>query len=348
MAKERDTAPEGEPARSGRLPLTGDRAPAGAGRHAKAPEASPAGAVRGGSLPCDLPLDGGRIPSLATLFRRYRVFRVVCLCLLAAIAALAVVLAVRACAPSQPEGVEDGVVSGTDAFFAGATAVSADVLDRAQRGVGAITGVVCIDAGHGGGADLTLTPIGPGSSEMQNVEPGGTSGVVTGRDEAEVNLEIALRLKEKLVDAGVTVVMVREDNETVLSSEQRAQIANAAGADLFVRLHCDGSDDPSTYGFSTLIPGYNEWTAGIVESSAYAASIMHPIIIAESGANDAGIVERYDLAGFNFCAVPSVLFEMGFMSNPDEDVLLSDPTYQDTLAQAICDGVLAYLEAVSG
>lgn len=322
--------------------------PSGAGRHAKGTGGPASGPNGAGSLPCDLPLDGGRIPSLASLFARYRAFRVVCLCALLAVAALAAFSAVRACAPAEPVGARDGAVSGAESFLADASAVSSEVLDRALRGVGAVTGVVCVDAGHGGGADLALTPIGPGSSEMQYVEPGGTSGVVTGRDEAEVNLEIALRLKEKLVDAGVTVVMVREDNETVLSSEQRARIANAAGADLFVRLHCDGSDDPSAHGFSTLVPGYNEWTAGIVESSAYAAAVMHPVIVAESGAADAGIVERYDLAGFNFCEVPSVLFEMGFMSNPDEDVLLSDGAYQDGLAQAICDGVLAYLEAVSG
>ena len=36
------------------------------------------------------------------------------------------------------------------------------------------------------------------------------------------------------------------------------------------------------------------------------------------------------------------------MSNPDEDVKLSDPAYQDTLAQAICDATIAYLKAVSG
>ena len=52
---------------------------------------------------------------------------------------------------------------------------------------------------------------------------------------------------------------------------------------------------------------------------------------------------EHEHAGFNFCEVPSLLFEMGFMSNPDEDVLLCDPAYQDTLASAIalsrgCDG----------
>lgn len=84
-----------------------------------------------------------------------------------------------------------------------------------------------------------------------------------------------------------------------------------------------------------------------MESSAYAASIMHPIIIGELGANDMGVVERTDLAGFNFCQVPSVLFEMGFMSNYEEDLLLNDPAYQERLAQAICDATVAYLEAVS-
>ena len=63
---------------------------------------------------------------------------------------------------------------------------------------------------------------------------------------------------------------------------------------------------------------------------------------------DVGIIERNDLAGFNFCEVPSVLFEMGFMSNYEEDLQLNDPVYQERLAQAICDATIAYLEAVSG
>lgn len=230
-------------------------------------------------------------------------------------------------------------------FLDSVTQVGRDVQARAAAGEGIVTGTVCIDAGHGGGSDLTLTPIGPGSSDMQYVEPGGTSGVVTGVEESAVTLAVALLLRDKLRDQGITVVMVREDDSRCYSSEERAEIANSCNADIFLRLHCDGSDSSEPSGFSTLIPGYNEWTADIVDSSAQAAYLMHPIIVSETGARDAGIVERTDLAGFNFCKVPVVLFEMGFMSNPEEDQRLCSSEYQETLAQAICDATVAYLES---
>ena len=319
-----------------------------------------------GQLPCDLPLEEGRRArpatdgfaaeegdarprwGLATLPGRTRAVILVLLAVLAALLVCAAVLGVRGCAQDGPGAVCAAAGQAADGLVSDALQAGRGVAARAERGEGLVSGTVCIDAGHGGGSDLTLTPVGPGSDEMQYVEPGGASGCVTGAEESEVTLAVAKLLQQKLADLGVTVVMVREDNDTVLSSEQRAEVANSCGADLFVRLHCDGTDDSSVSGFCTLVPGYNDWTAGIVDSSAYAASVMHPIIVAETGANDQGVVQRTDLAGFNFCQVPSVLFEMGFMSNPDEDVRLSDPAYQETLAQAICDATVAYLESLSG
>ncbi len=304
------------------------------------------------SLPCDLPLDdrGGGLRAFVQTCQSSPAARrggVLAVAVLAVVAVVLVTLLVQVLSAPRYGEVARAAGEGAVGVLAAAVQTGTEAQARAAAGKGPVDGVVCIDAGHGGGSDLTLTPIGPGSTEMQYVEPGGTAGVATGRSEAEVTLEIALLLRDKLEEAGIEVVMVREDNETIMSSEQRAQIANEAGADIFLRLHCDGSEDSTVSGFSTLVPGLNEWTAAIVESSAFAASIMHPIIIAETGANDQGIVERTDLAGFNFCEVPSLLFEMGFMSNAEEDVLLSDPDYQETLAQAICDATIAYLEAVS-
>ena len=267
-------------------------------------------------------------------------------CVLAA----AAIAGVGACAYASCNAQASGQLTGAagraaQGLMGSVSQVGRDVQSRAISGEGIVTGTVCVDAGHGGGSDLTLTPIGPGSSEMQYVEPGGASGSTTGVEEADINLAVALLLRDKLQDKGVTVVMVREDDSRCYSSEERAEIANSCNADVFLRLHCDGSDSSEPHGFSTLVPGYNEWTADIVESSAQAANIMHPIIISETGAADAGIVERTDLAGFNFCKVPVVLYEMGFLSNPEEEQRLCTSEYQDTLAQAICDAAVSYLES---
>ena len=297
----------------------------------------------------DLPLRRGNpvLEVLSALSGGARLAVVLCAIALVCL----VVVGFVTCPGPRAAGVQAGV---SQAASQGAADMAADVRtsgddarSRLASGDWPVRGVVCIDAGHGAQADLTLTPIGPGSSEMQYVEPGGATGVATGVPEYEVALEMALRLQQKLEAMGVTVVMVRTTNDVVLSSEQRADIANAAGADLFIRLHCDGGDDPSVSGFSTLVPGYNDWTAPIYESSRAAADIMQPIVIERTGANDAGIVERSDLAGFNFCQVPSVLFEMGFISNPEEDVRMNDPAYQDVLAGAMAEAAAAYLRSVS-
>lgn len=299
------------------------------------------------SMPCDLPVESGPtwFARLVAEPGRRRALLAGAAVIVVAVLVVAAIAAVRGCSSARGP-VFESAAAGMSVLTANALEVGDEAQAKAVRGEGKVSGTVCIDAGHGGGADLTLTPIGPGSDEMQYVEPGGTAGVVTGTAESQITLAVALLLEDKLEEAGIDVVMVRTTDDVVMSSEERARIANECDADVFLRLHCDGSEDPSVRGFSTLVPGTNEWTAPIVESSAYAAQIMHPVIVSELGANDLGIVERVDLAGFNFCEVPSLLFEMGFMSNPDEDVLLNDAEYQDKLAQALFDATVAYLEAV--
>jgi N-acetylmuramoyl-L-alanine amidase len=271
--------------------------------------------------------------------------------LVALIVALA--LSVRASLPSAPAGTSvtsSGSAPGPRSSLApSAGSSSRDALsaatsadDRPLRGV-----TVCLDPGHGSIPDLDLTPKYPGATDaMQYVEPGGAQGVLTGTPEYEVTLDVALRLRDLLEGLGAEVVMTRTTDDVVLSSQQRAEIANECDADLFIRLHCDGDDDdPSRSGFSTLVPADTEWTHDIQVRSLEVARAMHSVIVSELGCVDGGIVERSDLAGFNFCDVPSVLFEMGFLSNPEEEARLCDEAYRQALAQAIADATAACLTA---
>lgn len=259
-------------------------------------------------------------------------------------------LCLTGCSSSAaPASTDSSGAADTTEVVAEASATSAETMaetDAATATTSAHTECICIDAGHGDTVDLTQTPKGPGSTAMQPVEPGGASGVNTGTPEYEVNLDVALKLQADLEARGYTVVMVRTTNDVVMSSEDRAKIANDAGADLFIRLHCDGSGFSTPSGFSTLVPGENGWTAPIVAQSRVAADVMHPLIVSELGCADAGIVERTDLAGFNFSEVPTVLFEMGFLSNPDEEQLLISDAYQARLATAIADGCDAYFTSI--
>jgi len=203
--------------------------------------------------------------------------------------------------------------------------------------------VVCLDPGHQAAANGDPEPIGPGSNETKDKVSGGATGVRTGTPEHEIVLAIALKVKQRLEAAGVAVVMTRTTGNVDISNAARAQLANEARADLFVRLHADGSTNASVNGISTLYPAGNDWVAPIAERSLRAAALVHRETIRATSANDRSIIGRADIAGFNHATVPSVLVETGFLSNPTEDRMLNDPAYQDTLADGIARGVLIYL-----
>ena len=202
--------------------------------------------------------------------------------------------------------------------------------------------VVCIDPGHQARANSTPEPIGPGSKTTKPSVSGGATGVSTDIPEYELTLQISVNLKKRLEAQGIKVVMTRTVNDVDISNSQRAAIANKAGADLFVRIHCDGSPKASTVGISTLYPAVNSWTKPIAPESKRAAQIVQKALIATTGAVDRGAIQRTDLSGFNWAKVPSVLIEAGFLSNTVEDKLLSSPHYQDKIAQGIANGILTY------
>ncbi|MCL6471900.1 MAG: N-acetylmuramoyl-L-alanine amidase [Firmicutes bacterium] len=204
--------------------------------------------------------------------------------------------------------------------------------------------VIVIDAGHQSHANLEREPIGPGAKETKEKCSGGTRGAISKTPEYKVTLEIAMKLKTKLEAKGLKVVMTRDKNDVNLSNIERANIANSACAALFVRIHADGDADPTKNGISTLYPAPNNWTALIHQESFNAARIIQKNVVAFTKHEDNGIVARSDLTGFNWSKVPTVLVETGFMTNPEEDAALNDPSYQDRLAAGICQGIVDYLQ----
>jgi N-acetylmuramoyl-L-alanine amidase len=181
---------------------------------------------------------------------------------------------------------------------------------------------------------------------MKVKDPGGTSGVVTGTREPVVTLAIALYLKEMLEAEGATVVMTREGESFNGGNRERAQIANQAGADLFIRIHCDGSSDPSRRGISTLYPAaIPGWTDDIHGRSMQAAVALQSSMASGLGAPDLGTVARDDITGFNWADVPAILVETGFMSNAEDDLLLNQPSYQQKVAAALLAGIREFLAA---
>jgi N-acetylmuramoyl-L-alanine amidase len=204
--------------------------------------------------------------------------------------------------------------------------------------------VVCIDPGHQAHGDSSLEPVGPGSSDMKAKVSDGTAGVSTGTAESQLVLAVSLKLRDALASKGIKVVMTRTTQDVRLSNIERAQIANQAHADLFIRIHADGSEDHSVAGIHVLYPAsIKGWTDDIAQASKQAATIAQRELIAATGAKDRGIDARSDMTGFNWSDVPVILPEIGFMSNSAEDRLLATPGYQDKIVAGLTRAVLAFL-----
>jgi N-acetylmuramoyl-L-alanine amidase len=211
--------------------------------------------------------------------------------------------------------------------------------------LGAEPPVVVVDAGHDAKANLDQEPIGPGSKQRKIKDGGGATGVVTGQREPVFNLAVALRLRALLQGAGVTVVMTRTKTAGVsMGNVARARIANRAHADLFLRIHADGSTDHSIHGTHTLAPALHRgWTDDIYGASGRAGRIVQAALVKRLGSQDRGLDLRSDITGFNWANVPAILVEVGFLSNPAEDRLLATSSYRRKAARALCEGTLRFL-----
>jgi len=202
--------------------------------------------------------------------------------------------------------------------------------------------VVVIDPGHQSRPESAAEPIGPGSPTTQAKSTAGSTGPATGIPEYEIDLQIATNLKDRLTAAGVRVIMTRTTNDVDLSNVQRALIANAAKATLFVRVHADSAIGADQTGVTTLYPATNQWTKPISAASRKAAELVQGAVVASTEARDNGEVGRTDQAGFNWSTVPCILVSTGNPANAVEDKLLTSAHYQDLVAQGLADGILDF------
>lgn len=199
---------------------------------------------------------------------------------------------------------------------------------------------IVIDPGHGSKANLEKEPLSPGSSVMKIKDGGGASGVTTGTPEYKITMRVAKALNEKLTAKGYKVIMTKTDENLSLGNVERAEIGNKAKADLVIRLHCDSFDDPSAKGASMLVPkGNNENTKVIATSSERYGKTILDTYCSKMNIKNRGLIHSEDMTGFNWSKVPVVLIEMGFLSNPEEDNMMSSSDFQEKSADAISEGI---------
>ena len=208
--------------------------------------------------------------------------------------------------------------------------------------------VIVIDPGHQAKANLEQEPIGPDARETKYKVTGGTTGVVTRKPEYVLTLEASNLLKDHLEKKGFQVILTRTSHDVDISNQERAEIANRHGADLFVRLHADGSESAETSGFSVLVPAKdNPYTAAIYEDSYRAAQTVLTYISKEIPIHQNGLFFRNDMSGFNWSKVPVILPEIGFMTNPEEDKKLSDEVYLTHVMELLASGIEEYVKEKS-
>lgn len=185
--------------------------------------------------------------------------------------------------------------------------------------------VVVLDAGHGG-------------------KDGGAVGKLT--DESQLNLKYCLVLKEKFEQFGFKVVLTRKNMEGLYSPfatnkkksemEKRKQIIESANPDLVISVHMNSFPSSKARGAQVFYGQGNESGQALAQSvgQTLSAEIEYAKQTAKVG----------DYFVLNCTNYPSILVECGFISNPDEELLLTSEDYQNKFCYALVCGVLKYFK----
>lgn len=187
--------------------------------------------------------------------------------------------------------------------------------------------IVVIDPGHGG------------------KDPGkvGSSGTL----EKDINLQIALNLKEILEAQDIHVIMTRNEdkeltdnntNRKISDMKERVKLIKESNADLVISIHQNSYTDPNVYGAQCF------YHTNSTEGEQLADIIQKQIIISTKQTKIRDIKGNTDYYLLKYSPVPTVIVECGFLSNPQEEQLLLSEEYQHKMAWAIHLGILQYLK----
>ncbi|MBQ2954739.1 MAG: N-acetylmuramoyl-L-alanine amidase [Clostridia bacterium] len=205
--------------------------------------------------------------------------------------------------------------------------------------------VVCIDPGHQENGQYVREEIGPGLPGTTVGKGGMAQGTVTLRKEDIVVLETAMILRDVLVAQGATVILTRDVQDVFHTNIERCEIAAEGGAHIMLRLHCNNSSNENKTGIQIYSPLNSDYARAVADPEEY--RLMGELLM--NAMKDAVGYERKDATGTvrlndnyvgnNWAQMPCFLVEMGYMSNPGEDVKLATPEYQLMLSEGMAEGV---------
>ena len=197
---------------------------------------------------------------------------------------------------------------------------------------------ICIDPGHQIKGNYNKEQCAPWSDALKTKCTSGTTGNFTGVDEYIINLQIAEKIRNKLVDLGADVLMTRQSHEVDISNIERAKMANEYGADITLRIHCNSAASSTAEGIDLFVrgkgTGTQEYLAQSDKDYAIAADLLEYICNA-TGARKRYVHKTDDYTGINWCENTCIIIECGFLSNEKEDKLLNSAEYQDKIAEGI-------------
>jgi N-acetylmuramoyl-L-alanine amidase len=174
-------------------------------------------------------------------------------------------------------------------------------------------GIVAIDPGHGG----------PDSGAVGN----------SATQEKDVNLDVALRLADLLMEEGIKPLLTRS-TDTYVSLDDRCNLANALGADIFVSLHCNAS--PSRNRRKGLETYYFH-----PRGDELAATVHHTLIRQLDWQDNGVRVARFVVV--RRTAMPAILVEMGYINHYEDEARLRSLDSRQKIAEALKDGILEYM-----
>ena len=172
--------------------------------------------------------------------------------------------------------------------------------------------------------------------------------------EKDLNMQVYRKLRKKLEELGYKVLTSRDSDIDVDFVTERSRMVNKTNSDIFISIHFNAtgsaysrasgiqtysySDDPDYP--SKINPYWHNHPDRMSESKRLAAAI-HSSLLAETGAKDAGLLER-SFAVLREAAKPAVLLELGYMDNFAENQQIRDSHYQDKLVAGIVKGIQKY------
>ncbi len=275
---------------------------------------------------------------------------------LAAAAALAIALA---SSQSGASPASDGSAAVGEARQASLTLELPPAVQDRIQGAQSARGrpIVVIDAGHGGRD--------PGARSV--------SGAVS---EKELTLALARELRDKLVERGRVRVALTRDNDSYLTLEDRAAVARRVDAAMFVSLHMDSAPNPlargaSVYSLSDVASdaeaarfaalenagfttgegdgSVDSMLSGLAMSSQMTASAeLASRLVKRSAGRFELRPEPHRFAAFHVlrrAGTPAVLFEAGYLSNADDELLLVDSKHRSDLVIALAQAIEADVAA---